>query len=178
MTIFKQIHELERGLKTDTCRVAKPGDTVQFSDGARYAVEELVNDPDYFERVYYTYLDYPIAVYDKYKRLKACVGRDYAIVPKYGQKAIGRYELLRIHVHRVQDITEDVCVAEGFEWLPPPMFYATSVLPDQYFSSAREGYEALWRFINPKGPAAWDKNPIVIRYGFRVLHINGKQVQS
>lgn len=174
MTIYKQLYELSHvpPLKSQTRRCAKPGEMVQFGDGDSYPVEELVNDPGYFAFTYYEFDRWPYAVYTANGHVKAVVGRDYAIVPKRGLAQVGRYKLLSIRVERVQDITEEDAIAEGFwldSWDSFYPDYTTSVLPGRLFQTARDGYEALWKAINTTRPYRWQDNPVVFVYGIQVL---------
>ena len=61
-------------------------------------------------------------------------------------------------VERLQDISEEQAVSEG-----TPMH-------DKYgvpYSSAREGFMALWDRINFESGHGWDTNPWVWTVGFR-----------
>jgi hypothetical protein len=167
--IFKQIYELEAGLKTVTRRVVKPGEyalnvwKTPLGDDLRIGMAGDNNRIGY--------------ILNPNGRIKCELYRNYAIVPKRGQSSIGRYQLLCIEQERLQDITEASAVAEGFEIIVGG-YRTTSVLPNEFFDSAREGYEALWKSINKTAPYRWQDNPLVWALTLKVLHINGHEVQS
>ena len=77
--------------------------------------------------------------------LKWQVGRDYAIQPGRGKKAIGRLRLLSIRREFLQDISEKDARAEGVgEW----------------GCDTIEMFQNLWDSINKSG-ARWEDNPEV-----------------
>lgn len=77
------------GEKTQTRRIVKPGERfVDYLPGGKVVFTE--------------------------KRTKWAVGQTYAIQPGRGKAAIGRFKLLDIRRERVQDITEQDAIAEGF----------------------------------------------------------------
>lgn len=64
-------------------------------------------------------------------------------------------EITKVRVERLQDISEEDAIAEGFD--PPPAYMSLSA---KYFcKSTREQYRELWDSLHGKG--AWDKNPWV-----------------
>lgn len=172
MTIFKQLYELaqESPLKTQTRRVVKPGERVMFTDGELMPPAEYMVWKGYFIREL-------AATITPNNRIKQQVGRDYAIVPKRGLKSIGRYKLLSIRVERVQDISEEDAIAEGF-YLSKYSHYVTSVLPLEGFKTAREGYIRLWGSINTIKPYRWQDNPLVFVYGIQVLTIQAESAAA
>lgn len=77
-----------------------------------------------------------------------------------------------VRVERLQDISEQDCVAEGIEWVTRTSsgnFYRNFDAPEMPIM-AYGAYRSLWNHIN--GPDAWDKNPWVVAYTFTVHHCN------
>lgn len=87
------------------------------------------------------------------------VGKSIAIKPKRTAKAIGRVMCTGLKVKHVQDISEEDAKREGVE--PEPQ--------GPFTLSYREGFERVWRRLNPRGPTSWDANPLVVVIEFRPL---------
>jgi hypothetical protein len=88
------------------------------------------------------------------ERLKWEVGRDYAVQPGRGQKAIGRIRLLEIRQERLQDIDEAGAEAEGVA--------LQAWAADSYHQFPRTaGYAHLWDSIHTNRGERWDDNPTV-----------------
>lgn len=85
MPIFRQVTEIEQGVKTETRRVCHPDD-------------ELINGVLYHAG-----------------RRKWAVGQTYAIVPKRGQAAVqsGRIRIVNIHREQLQQIDHASALLEG-----------------------------------------------------------------
>ena len=97
--IFKQIEQVLSGEKTQTRRVAKPGEAfVQF-------MEWDSREGEYIE-------GYCVA--DETSRRKWVCGRTYAIQAKRGASGIGkRIKIKDIYCESLHDITEANAIAEG-----------------------------------------------------------------
>ncbi|TBF08683.1 hypothetical protein [Rhizobium ruizarguesonis] len=81
-----------------------------------------------------------------------------------------------VRVERLQDISEQDCVAEGIEWVTRTSsgnFYRNFDAPDLPIM-AYGAYRSLWNHIN--GSDAWDNNPWVIAYTFTVQRGNIDQI--
>ena len=130
--IFKQITEIFNGDKTQTRRIVKDGEWLAPWDDTTQAI--LAGDG----------------------RLRKLEGRDYAIVPKRGQKQVGRYVITAIRKERLQDITEADALAEGV--------------------ASVEEYKALWNRINDRPGLRWDDNPEVWVISFRVVEDRREKV--
>ncbi|MBY2986430.1 hypothetical protein [Rhizobium leguminosarum] len=81
-----------------------------------------------------------------------------------------------VRVERLQDISEQDCVAEGIEWVTRTSsgnFYRNFDAPEIPIM-AYGAYRSLWNHIN--GSDAWDKNPWVVAYTFSVQRGNIDQI--
>lgn len=143
--IFKQIDAIRRGVKTQTRREVKAGDTFRENHLCKI-----------------------VGVY-RSGRLLWKVGGVYAIVPKRGMKGIGKIRILEIRRERLQDISEADAIAEGVEFEAP--FYSVFVGGKRlvFGVSAVEAYRELWESINGRG--SWDKNPYVWVICFEVVEM-------
>ncbi|MGO7089428.1 hypothetical protein AB9E14_23420 [Rhizobium leguminosarum] len=77
-----------------------------------------------------------------------------------------------VRVERLQDISEQDCVAEGIEWVTRTSsgnFYRNFDAPDLPIM-AYGAYRSLWNHIN--GTGAWESNPFVVAYTFTVQRGN------
>jgi len=70
-------------------------------------------------------------------------------------------EITKVHVERLQDITESDCIAEGctknhngYYWAGPH-----AISGRKQMATAKSAYRDLWESIN--GPGSWDLNPWV-----------------
>ena len=91
------IENVLNGTKTQTSRIVKPGDYIQYADtgaGETYHV--------YIEGVY------------RNRRPLWKVGNTYAVQPGRGQKAVARIRILQISKQDVRHITAEEARAEGF----------------------------------------------------------------
>lgn len=78
-----------------------------------------------------------------------------------------------VRVQRLQDISEDDAIAEGALVHPASGFVATSQIDfdrGPFFNNARQWYADIWDSIN--GGGAWDANPWIATYSFRVERRN------
>gem|GEM_PF-1988249 len=91
IVIFVQEPEIKDRKKTETRRIIKPDEYLDFKRGSPNKVYKGGARP----------------------RLKWVVGGNYAAVPKRGQKAFGRIQIERIWIESVQDITKAGAIAEG-----------------------------------------------------------------
>lgn len=91
-----------------------------------------------------------------------------------------------VRVERLQDISEEDAIAEGVERLHSGFypygiatFMTTFVdgreVPAQCCTNARDSYQLLWDHINGRG--AWDANPWIACYSFRVIKQNIDQIE-
>lgn len=77
-----------------------------------------------------------------------------------------------VRVQRLQDISEDDAIAEGAQasWGLDPADFIAGKGRESFRDSHRLGFRNLWIRIN--GQDAWDTNPWVVAYSFRVEHRN------
>lgn len=82
----------------------------------------------------------------------------------------------RIWPERLNDISQEDCIAEGIErHTPVPGDFPHGTVYKDYLSGTmtlrdpKESYKSLWEKIN--GAGSWDKNPAVWCYEFEVLDI-------
>ncbi len=126
---------INAGLKTQTRRLKTDADSGVYCIQDHYGV----TDPFVVERN---------------ERLLWEVGRTYAIQPGRGQKAIGRFELLRIRQQPLQSISfDDACAELGvsnrsFRW------YGAKQGPRQLFAT-------LWNELHKRKGTRWEDNPQV-----------------
>jgi hypothetical protein len=81
-----------------------------------------------------------------------------------------------VRIERLQDISEQDCVAEGIEWVTRTSsgnFYKNFNAPEMPMM-AYGAYRSLWNHIN--GVGAWEINPWVVAYTFRVQMQNIDQI--
>lgn len=71
-----------------------------------------------------------------------------------------------VRVQRLQEISTDDAIEEGIS-LP---WVAGGTLAMMAQGIAKDGFKSLWNSIN--GPEAWDANPWVAAYSFRVIRAN------
>jgi len=115
-------HQVQDGSKTQTRRPVRPGEYAIFSIGT----------------------DKILSVIGANGHLKWQVGKNYAIQPGRGQKAVGRTPpLTEIRLESLRDISPADCRAEGI----------SAVL-------ARFAYEQLWDSLYGK-PYRWQDRPMV-----------------
>lgn len=85
-----------------------------------------------------------------------------------------------VRVERLQDISEEDAFAEGaYRGKASGRFadnYVAMAIAGDWFATARAWYRNLWDRIN--GAGAWDKNPWVIAYTFRVIKQNIDQIEK
>jgi hypothetical protein len=78
-------------------------------------------------------------------------------------------EITDVRIERLQNIDGIDAVAEGVRWLDEgkgaEKWGVPDVIPYDYPFPA-PAYFALWNHIN--GPGAWEKNPFVLAYTFKV----------
>ena len=74
-------------------------------------------------------------------------------------------EVVSVRAERVQEITEEDAVAEGFAYEAFPSKWPGR----EYQIQARGGFRSLWDKLNAKRGFAWDANPYVWRVEFRRL---------
>lgn len=129
------------GTKTQTRRLVKPGEGFNaFPSGW---IKDVRVYPD---------LPLPHSMIGK---IKWAVGRDYAVQPGRGKKAVGRIRITGIRQERVQDITTADAIAEGV-----PEQTATYTHP-VYRSLSVAAYAKLWDAIHTKPGETWNDNPSV-----------------
>ena len=134
--IFRQTAKMRDGGKTKTRREFKPGDTY---------TEDATGQ---------------IVTVKRGGRVWLEVGRDRAIVPKRGQKQVGRYVIKSLKLEALHAITEADAIAEGIVCETDKKGRDWYSFDDKTaYYSAREAYRMLWESINGKG--SWDRNPMV-----------------
>lgn len=165
------------GSKTQTRRIAQMnhepwfyGELTFQNDGRPWTVQSLLETPAFFPdggglvipKIWIVYLP----GHRSYQ-----VGREVAIQPGRGQKAIGRIQIDSIRLEHVQDISEADARAEGYPWQWPPdpfTSYDPNLTPDP-----RAWYRALWDSINTRKGTRWADNPWVWVLGFHVPEPEG-----
>ncbi len=149
--IFKQWQQVLDGTKTQTRRLVKKGE--------RLKIKDPLFDPNWPLP--------PTILLDG--QLKWLVGKTYAIQPKRGKKAVGRFRITKIRRERVQDITPEDCSFEGIRTVPnewgTPWY---SGIDGGWWKSRREAFAALWNSINKKPRTRWEDNPEVWVLEFEV----------
>lgn len=158
---FKQIAEIVEGRKTCTQRVVKPGETAHVDEDGEIRI-----------------------VFDARGRVKWQVGRDYAVSPGRGQKAVrvfwgdslrpcpiivypsgierggmvvdisDEFVPLRIRIQRIERV--------ALHSVDRAVALAEGV-------ASVEAYQALWDTIAGKTGPRWDANPMVWRLWFEVV---------
>lgn len=107
MTLFQHtLGQLLRGEKTETSRLALP-----HADGEHIVGREMIQYPMGNKAV--------MRGTPHGWRLKWQVGKDYAIQPARGVKAIGQYRIVDIWWQDVRTLTREQSEAEGFAWPTP-----------------------------------------------------------
>lgn len=145
--IFKQLFEIERGLKVETRRVVKPG-------------EKFIKTP--YGTAVCTVAD--VNGVETSRRLKWRVGQDYAVVAKRGLPGVTiggvplRVRITGIRQERLHDIDRAGAIAEGLYHVSG--WFTTSTL-DEWFLNPRDGYRTLWESINKTKGTRWTDNPLV-----------------
>lgn len=77
-----------------------------------------------------------------------------------------RIRITDVRTQRLQDITEEECMAEGISKSGDKGYWRRG-LPCAFYSTAREAYAALIDKMIGKG--VWDSNPEVMAYTFELL---------
>lgn len=97
------------------------------------------------------------------------VGADFGLKRKRTGCCEVRVLCTGLRAERLHLITEEEARAEGMTILaaPAPLLYTGDGVLG--YQSARAAYEGVWRRINRRGPAAWDRNPLVAVIQFRPL---------
>lgn len=147
--IFTQWRQVLDGTKTQTRRAVHPDEQMTLYAGSTTIVGKVKREAD-------RYLQHApenpctarnIVTVRHSARLKWALGHTYAVQPKRGAKAVGRYKIDAIRCERLHAITEQDAIAEGV-------------------ASIAE-YSALWERIN--GAGSWTRNPLVWVIEFHVI---------
>lgn len=93
-------------------------------------------------------------------------------MPRWASRTTLIVEAIRIE--RLQDISEADAKAEGLEWIAPT--FGVSGIASTWNSDPVASYAALWNHIN--GSGAWEENPWVIAYTYRVIRRNIDQIDA
>lgn len=143
------------GDKTQTRRIIKPGEYAMVRIYEGYEWQEAA-DADTWP-----FCDI-VSVHTSSGRVKWVVGKDYAVQPGRGKKAVGRIRVTRIWRERVQDITEDDAHAEGVR-ISPLLEGGNSALAAVFFVLYSGGYRGLFKNLwnHVHGDGAWDRNDLV-----------------
>jgi hypothetical protein len=151
--IFKQWQDVLDGVKTQTRRVLKPGEqVVAFTHNG---TEITLLHPAILARVDGAgWSDVAIhAVNNASGRSKHVVGREYPIIPKRAEMAVGSFLLEGIRVERLQVISQVDAKAEAVADV--------------------DAYRSLWESINGKEPGSrWEDNPVVLVYELSHRNMN------
>lgn len=70
-----------------------------------------------------------------------------------------------LRIERVQDITEEDARKEGVD-RSVKTNHCMAIRP-----TARAAFEATWRRLYPRGPKAWNKNPMVVVIEFKLSEV-------
>lgn len=152
-----------------------PGDRLWVRESFNFAYSLDDEDmPDGEETVYYMADGQPFSRYlcpktDQW--LDAMPWKSSIHMPRGASRLTLIVESVKIE--RLQDISEQDASAEGAE--PAPIHSYV----DEYEGpplTHKRGFANLWNSIN--GPGAWDANPWVAAYGFRVVNSNIDQVPA
>lgn len=98
------------------------------------------------------------------------VGRPSIFMPKWASRIT--LHINDVRIERLQDISNEDAIAEGIERLRSgrgyydPTVSKAAVRLGHYFDHPVEAYSVLWDHIYGEG--AWDRNPFVVAYTFRV----------
>lgn len=156
--IFKQWEQVLDGSKTQTRRPVKEGET--------YHVMEL--GPGAVSKSWLTrwrFMPPPgedLLAYVAPMNPKWVVGRTYAVQRPDG-RTVGRFLLTKIRRERLEDISDEDCLAEGIARSLIPEFkgmgivgllYQCPICPERY-PTVQEAYACLWEHVYGKG--AWDR---------------------
>ncbi len=88
-------------------------------------------------------------------------------LPKFAARTW--FEVTRVWVERVQDISELDALAEGVDGERVVHGKLNGVEGDYVEGSCRDGFKALWDSINKKNGFGWDVNPWVWCYEFKLI---------
>ena len=149
------------GRKTETRRICKPDwrPATSFTSGVVRSIEDT---------------SYAIP------RILWKVGESIGLKRTRTGKVEARVLCTGLRVERVQDITEEDARAEGITLLPclvekpDTRFFIPKIQKCFYngsvpYATARAAYEAVWRRLYPRGPNAWEKNPMVVVISFEPM---------
>ena len=97
---------------------------------------------------------------------------EYRAMPGWNNKMFVKAELMPhqieityIHVEHIQAIFDDECMKEGVKLGCNGSFYIEGI--DRTFDSPRRAFKALFNKI--AGAYAWDHNPLVLVYNFKLI---------
>jgi hypothetical protein len=187
--IFRQWQQVLEGTKTQTRRLVKSGEQLE------YLLTEP-NAPIGPNAVFST----PTDGMDL-GRTKWVIGRTYGVQPGRGQKAVGRCRIFAIRQELLQDISEEDAIAEGIKTISPeyrdfgkdhlyawadgePAYldYQTGNWHKQrgdsccchegqecHYSAAVCSYKSLWDSIHTKSGTRWADNPLVFVLEFSLV---------
>ncbi len=134
MTLFQHtLGQLLRGEKFETSRLALPE-----ADGEHIIGREMIQYPSGIKSV--------MRGTAKGWTIKWQVGKDYAIQPARGVKAIGKYRLVDIWLQDVRTLTAEQIAAEGFN--------------DHWNHTARVAFFRVWTAMHDKNFAGqYERRP-------------------
>ncbi len=152
----------------------KPEMCKQILAGDKTQTRRVVNPK---ERIFISDPKYHTVTTDG--RVKWQVGCTYAIQPGRGKKAVGRIKLLSIRQERLQNISDDDCLAEGiFKHYGHYSWACLWVdIGQKYYSTPRYAFQALWDSINTKKDTRWADNPDVWCLEFVLVGWHGAEAR-
>lgn len=148
--IFSQWKLVLNGKKTRTRRRVKPGELAQMCYGN--VCDKLVKFGDLDD---FCGQDLK-AVRMASGRLKWRCDKDYAVQPKRARPSVGRFTLSYLTVERLQDLTVQEALAEGYPYSWPPPVELRDTAPNPII-----WYAMLWNQINDRTGHRWLDNPLV-----------------
>lgn len=152
--IFKQWQQVLDGTKTQTRRLVSGFDRLGLHD---YGVEKV-------ETVMQRFRDRDWPCRYGIWRLKWVVGRTYAVQPGRGKKAVGCFRITEVRQERLQDISEEDAIAEGW---PEHLELFPEVNREW---KTREWFRRLWDDIHKKSGTRWEDDPEVWVLTFEMAH--------
>lgn len=170
--------------KTQTRRIAyKPNGFITFDD-EDFQLKKLDNGQalltlcnNEFKTAHYK-IGEEVAIAQRYSDIADTHGRELAQLPGWDNKMFVKADLMphriritNIRVERLQDISEEDCMAEGI-WRDDNvglegMTYWYHGLANSSYRTARDAYAALIDKISGKG--TWESNPWVFVYDFELV---------
>lgn len=172
------------GRKTQTRRIAYTQNGFVVFDDKDFQLKKLDNGQalltlcnNEFKTAHYK-IGEEVAIAQRYSDIADTHGRELAQLPGWDNKMFVKADLMphriritNIRVERLQDISEEDCMAEGI-WRDDNVglegtTYWYHGLANSSFRTAKEAYASLIDKISGKG--TWESNPWVFLYDFELV---------